>query len=54
VGDQSDIRRHLEKQRRRVESDMAEERSRTRRFYALGILGLAIVMAVLVLIANDY
>ena len=50
----SDIRRQLEIQRCRVEWDMAEQRSRTLRLCALGILVIAIAMAVLVLIANDY
>jgi hypothetical protein len=54
VDEQSDIRRQLEIQRCRVEWDMAEQRSRTLRLCALGILVIAIAMAVLVLIANDY
>jgi hypothetical protein len=54
VDKQSDIRRRLEIQRRRVESAVAEQRSRKLRMCALGILGIAIVMAVLVLIANEY
>ena len=48
MDEQSDIRRQLEIQRRRVESDMAEQRSRKLRLCALGMI--AIAMAVLVLI----
>ena len=54
MDEQSDIRRQLEIQRRRVESDLAEQRSRKLRLCVLGILVIAIAMAVLVLIANDY
>jgi hypothetical protein len=54
VDEQSDIHRQLEIQRRRVESDIAEERSRRRRLWAVGILGITIAMAVLVFFSSDY
>jgi hypothetical protein len=49
-----DIHLQLEAQRRRVALEVAEERSRTRRLYVLGVLAIAIVLAVLLLIADGF
>ena len=49
-----DVRRQLEMKRRHFELDMVQRRARTRRLWALGILLLAIAMAFLVSVANDY
>ena len=48
-----DIRWQMEARRRRLELELPEQRSRTRRLSALGSLVISITMAVLVLFGND-
>jgi uncharacterized protein involved in exopolysaccharide biosynthesis len=54
VDEHLDVRRQLEMKRRHFELDKIQRRARTRRLWTLGILLLAIAMAFLVSVANDY